>query len=202
MNFDKFREMRALLAKYPELELLSPEGLLRNADKIGAVEIHETYLENAAAKARLVNQGCHYPALADDSGLEVTALDGRPGVRSARFVPVSGYPSKIAQDRANIERVLEEMKGQTHREARFVCTLALVIEGTLIHATGAMEGKIADAPRGQMGFGYDPIFIPQGETRTLGEMTETEKNAISHRAQALARLMDEVKLHGIQFAKP
>jgi XTP/dITP diphosphohydrolase len=202
MNFDKFREMKALLAKYPGIELLSPEGLLRNADKIGAVETHETYLENASAKARLVNQGCHYPALADDSGLELTALGGKPGVRSARFSAVPGYPSKIAQDRANIEKVLEEMKGQSSREARFVCTLALVIEGVLIHATGTMDGKISDAPRGQMGFGYDPIFIPRGENRTLGEMTETEKNAISHRAIALENLMKEVGAHGIQFAKP
>lgn len=202
MNFDKFREMKSLLAKYPELELLSPEGLLRNADKIGAVETHLTYLENAAAKARLVNQGCHFPALADDSGLEVAALDGRPGARSARFAKIEGYPSKIAQDRANIDLLLSEMKGKTNREATFVCTLALVIEGVLIQATGTLEGTITEAPRGHTGFGYDPVFIPKGEKRTFAEMTETEKNAISHRAKALALLMEEVRAHGIQFAKP
>lgn len=202
MNFDKFREMKALLAKYPDFELLSPEGLLRNADKIGAVEVHSTYLENAAAKARLVNQGCHYPALADDSGLELFALSGRPGPRSARLARLDGYPSQISQDRANMEALLTEMKGQTNREAQFVCTLALVIEGTLIHATGTLSGTLLEAPRGQMGFGYDPLFVPTGEKRTLAEMTETEKNAISHRAKALSTLMEEVKACGIQFAKP
>lgn len=202
MNFDKFREMRALLTKYPNLELLSPEGLLRNPDKIGAVETHMTYLENAAAKARLVNQGCHYPALADDSGLEVAALDGRPGPRSARFAKISGYPSKIAQDRANIDALLTEMKGKANREAAFVCTLALVIEGVLIHATGTLDGTLTEAARGQHGFGYDPIFVPKGEKRTLAEMSETEKNALSHRAKALAQLMEQVRAHGIQFAKP
>jgi XTP/dITP diphosphohydrolase len=202
MNFDKFREMRSLIAKYPGLELVSPEGLLRNADKIGAVETYDTYLENASAKARLVNLGCHYPALADDSGLEVRALEGRPGPRSARYAKIEAYPSKIAQDRANIEKLLGEMKGKSDREARFVCTLALIVEGVLVHATGTLEGTIAETPRGQMGFGYDPVFIPKGEHRTLGEMTEAEKNVISHRAVALDRLMAAVSAHGIQFAKP
>lgn len=202
MNFDKFREMKALLSIYPDLELVSPEGLLRNADKIGYVETYNTYLENAAAKARLVNQGCHYPALADDSGLEIDALGGKPGVHSHRYVKLAGYPSKISQDKANIDQVLSEMKGKTDRSARFVTTLFLVIEGIELKATGILEGTIAETPRGEMGFGYDPIFIPKGEKRTLGEMTETEKNAISHRAKALAEIMAQVKTLGIQFAKP
>lgn len=187
-NDHKFLEMKALLAKVPGLELVKPTGLLRNADKIGIVEIHSTYLENAAAKARLVNQGCHYPALADDSGLEVMALEGKPGVRSARDW--------------NVEKVLAGIKGQTNREARFVCTLALAIEGTLLTSTGILEGTLTDAPRGKNGFGYDPIFVPKGESRTLAEMTETEKNAISHRARAVEALLAECQTHGIQFVKP
>ena len=187
-NSDKFREMKALVAKYPGVELISPEGLIRNADKIGVVETFSTYAENAAAKARLVNQGCHYPTLADDSGVEVLALEGQPGVRSAR----SWTPDTL----------LTAMKGQTHRDARFVCTLALVIEGTLLTATGILEGTIIDAPRGSNGFSYDPIFVPKGESRTLAEMTETEKNQISHRSVALAKLMQECMASGIQFAKP
>jgi XTP/dITP diphosphohydrolase len=187
-NYDKFREMKALVAKYPGVELISPDGLVRNADKIGVVETHSTYLENAVAKARLVNQGCHYPTLADDSGVEVFALDGQPGVRSARaWTPDS---------------LLVAMKGQSNREARFVCTLALVIEGTLLTATGVLEGTILDSPRGTNGFSYDPLFVPKGETRTLAEMTETEKNQISHRAVALSKLMQECMASGIQFAKP
>ncbi len=187
-NYDKLREMTALMAKYPGLELISPEGLIRNADKIGIVETYSTYAENAAAKARLVNQGCHYPALADDSGVEVFSLDGQPGVRSARaWTP---------------ETLLTAMKGQSNRDARFVCTLALVIEGTLLTATGSLEGSILDSPRGSNGFSYDPLFVPKGETRTLAEMTETEKNQISHRSVALAKLMQECAVAGIQFAKP
>lgn len=201
-NSDKFVEMRALFSRYPGFEILSPVGLIRNADKIGAVEVHSTYLENAAAKARLVNQGCHYPALADDSGLEVIALDGRPGPRSARYSQVSGSPSRLSQSAANIEKLLGELKGEKNREAQFTCVLALIIEGTLLTTIGVLEGSIADTPRGTMGFGYDPIFIPKGETRTLAEMTETEKNVISHRARALALLMKEVQTLGIQLAKP
>lgn len=187
-NLNKLQEMKALLAKVPGIELVSPVGLLRNAEKIGAVETFSTYAENAAAKARLVNQGCHYPALADDSGLEVFALDGRPGVRSARdFTP---------------ETLLSAMKGQTNREARFVSHVALCIEGTLIQASGELTGTLTEAPRGKNGFGYDPIFVPTGETRTLAEMSQTEKNAISHRARAVEALMTEIARHGIQIAKP
>lgn len=203
MNFGKFREMKALLSTHaPQLTLLSPEGLLRNADKIGLVETGSTYLENSANKARLVNHGCHYPALADDSGIEIDALGGKPGLYSARYAKLDGIPSKIAQDRANIEKVLTEMKGKTDRSARCVCQLVLVIEGVLIEARGEMEVTIAESPRGEMGFGYDPILIPKGETRTLGEMSETEKNRSSHRAKALELLLAKCKAHGIQFAKP
>jgi XTP/dITP diphosphohydrolase len=187
-NDHKYLELKALLARTPGIELISPVGLLRNADKIGIVETHSTYLENAAAKARLVNQGCHYPALADDSGLEVLFLEGQPGVRSARDW--------------NVDKVLAALKGQGNREARFVTTLALVIEGTLLHATGVLEGVLTESPRGANGFGYDPIFVPKGETRTLAEMTETEKNAISHRARALEGLFRECQVHGIQWVKP
>jgi XTP/dITP diphosphohydrolase len=187
-NYNKYLEMKALLAKVPGLELLQPAGLLRNADKIGAVETHATYLENASAKARLVNQGCHYPALGDDTGIEVLALDGKPGVRSARDW--------------NVEKVLVGVKASSNREARFVCTLALAIEGTLLTATGILDGTLVDTPRGKNGFGYDSIFVPKGESRTLAEMTETEKNAISHRALAVAALLKECDTHGIQFVKP
>lgn len=203
MNFGKFREVKALLSTLaPELTLLSPEGMLRNADKIGLVENGSTYLENSAAKARLVNHGCHYPALADDSGIEIDALGGKPGLISAHYAKVEGMPSKMAQDKANIDKVLTEMKGKTDRSARCVCQLVLVIEGVLIEARGEMEVTIAETPRGELGFGYDPILIPKGETRTLSEMSETEKNRISHRAKALEILLTKCKAHGIQFTKP
>jgi XTP/dITP diphosphohydrolase len=202
-NHDKLLEFRALFKAYPDVEIVSPEGLLRNPEKLGFAEIHDTYLENAIAKARLANQGSHYPCLADDTGLEVLALEGRPGVRSHRYAPMpSGSSSKIAQDEANRQLLLKELKGKTERTARFVTSLALVMEGICLHATGTLEGTIAEAPRGDNGFGYDPLFIPKGQQKTLAEMTDSEKNALSHRAKALQELFLEVRTRGIVFAKP
>ena len=202
MNVHKFREFQALLAAYPDVELLPAEGLIRNPEKLGFAEIHDNYLENAAAKARLCHLASHFPALADDSGLEVDALEGKPGVRSQRYAaPKAG----MSRDEANVEKLLGELKargGSAARSARFTCTLALVIEGIMIHATGVLEGTITDSPRGAHGFGYDPVFIPKGSQKTLAEMTEMEKNAISHRAKALHELMAQVKARGIVFAKP
>lgn len=204
MSADKFREMAALFRDYPEIELIPAEGLIRNPEKLGFAEVHSTYLDNAIAKARLANQASHYPALADDSGLEIGVLGGKPGVRSRRYATVSTdqIRSKIAQDQANVAQVLSEMKGKTERTARFVTALALLVEGILIHAEGHLDGDIAEAPRGENGFGYDPIFIPKGSQKTLAEMTEAEKNAISHRAKAVQELMLRLKAREIVLAKP
>ncbi len=198
-NRNKFEEFCSLLKAYPEIELVPAEALVRNSEQLQFVERHDTYLENAIAKARLANQACHYPSLADDSGLEVKALAGKPGVRSHRYA--SPKP-RMSQDEANVNFLLSEMKASDSREAQFVCTLALVIEGILLHATGTLEGMIATSPRGIHGFGYDSVFIPNGSTQTLAEMNDIEKNAISHRLKALQELMVLVKSHGIVFAKP
>lgn len=197
-NRDKFDEFKALFAAYPEIHLVMASEVLRNTEGLKFAEKHHTYLENAVAKARLVNQGTHYPSLADDSGLEVMALEGKLGVRSHRYaVPKAG----VTQDQANNDLLMRELAGKS-RDARFVCTLVLLIEGILIHATGTLEGTIVDSPRGNQGFGYDPLFIPKGATKTLAEMSSGEKNAISHRAKALQDLMSQIKQHGIVFAKP
>jgi XTP/dITP diphosphohydrolase len=198
LNRDKFDEFRTLFSAYPEIELVPAAALLVNPEGLAHVETHSTYVENAVAKARLANSGSHYPALADDSGLEVEGLEWKPGVRSHRFAtPRAG----VSQDQANIDRLLADLGNRSHA-ARFVCTLALVIEGIMIHATGVLEGTITESPRGTNGFGYDPIFIPKGSSRTFAEMSEAEKNLISHRAKALNELMASVKSHGIVFAKP
>lgn len=209
MNPDKFKEFSALLSAYPEVELVPAEGLIRNPEKLAFVETHDTYLENAIAKARLANTGSHYPSLADDSGLEAEGLDGKPGVRSHRFAKIQvgvgpGAVSRISQDKANMDLLLQELKARpgASRNARFVASLALMIEGILVHSTGVLEGTIIDQPRGTHGFGYDPIFVPKGSQKTLAEMTEQEKNAISHRAKALHDLMAQVKARGIVFARP
>jgi XTP/dITP diphosphohydrolase len=197
-NRDKIEEFRSLFQPWPEIELIAASDLLRNADRLQYAERFDTYLDNAVSKARLANSGTHYPCLADDSGLEVEGLGGKPGVRSHRYAtPRAG----VSQDQANIDLLLKELGNKPH-EARFVCTLALVIEGILIHATGVLEGKISDHQHGTQGFGYDPVFIPKGSTKTLAEMTAIEKNAISHRAKAVQELMNQVRAHGIVFAKP
>ena len=199
LNRDKFEEFRTLFSAYPDIEIAMAGEYLRNPEKLALVETHDTYLENALAKARLANQGAHYPALADDSGLEVDALGGKPGVRSHRY---ASFQAGLSQDQANIQKLLTELAGKPSRIARFVCTVALLIEGIMIHATGILEGSITDTPRGTNGFGYDPVFIPKGSSRTFAEMTDAEKNMISHRAKALHELMAKIKNHGIVFAKP
>jgi len=199
LNRNKFEEFQSLFSAYPDIELIPAEQILRNPEGLKFAERHDTYLENAVAKARLANQGSHYATLADDSGIEVMALEGRPGPRSHRYAsPKAG----MSQDQANVELMLSELKGKTNRDARFVCTLALLIEGIMIHATGILEGTLIDTPRGTHGFGYDPIFIPNGSAKTFAEMTDGEKNTISHRAKALNELMTQIKGHGIVIAKP
>lgn len=198
-NRGKLEEFKALLGAYPEVDLHSAQEFIRNPEGIQTVEKFETYLENAMAKSRLVNQACHYPALGDDSGLEVMALEGRPGVHSRRFAPAK---RGLTQDQANLQHLLAEMKGQKKRDARFVCTLTLVIEGLALHATGVLEGTLIEEPRGTHGFGYDPIFLPKGQSKTLAEMIPSEKNTLSHRAKALHELMTQVRAHGLVLAKP
>lgn len=207
LNTDKLAEFEAILRPYGDFELVPAAQAVRNAEKLAFVETFQTYSENAAAKARLANLGSHYPSLGDDTGLEVDALGGRPGIHTHRFAkPPAGHGafSKSEQARANMELLLAELSKNpgAPRTARFVTTLALVIEGISIIATGSLEGTIAEGPRGVYGFGYDPIFIPKGSDRTLAEMTEAEKNAISHRARSVQALMTQIKARGIVFAKP
>ncbi len=151
-----------------------------------------SYRENALAKARAVWRALRVPAIGDDSGLEVDALAGGPGVRSARFAgPGAG-------DTANNERLLRELHGlpPERRAARFRCVLALVEgdgEGAERIVEGVCGGTILDSPRGDQGFGYDPLFLPEGETRTFAEIPHEAKNRVSHRGravQALRRLLE------------
>ncbi|MCM2321892.1 MAG: RdgB/HAM1 family non-canonical purine NTP pyrophosphatase [Oligoflexia bacterium] len=198
-NRSKFDEFKALFNAYPEIELARADQLIRNADLLRFGETFDTYLANALAKARLAGNACHHPVIADDSGLEVEGIGWKPGVRSFRYAEARpGVP----QDQANNERLLKELGPNKSRQARFTCTLVLLMEGILLHATGVLEGTIAEAPRGENGFGYDPLFIPRGSTKTFAEMSDGEKNSISHRGKALHELMSQVKTHGIVFVKP
>jgi XTP/dITP diphosphohydrolase len=200
-NRHKVEEFAELLKPWPSIRIASASEHLRNADKLSLVEVSESYRENALAKARACNHGCHYPSLSDDSGLEVDALGGRPGIRSHRFAtPVAGQ----TQDESNIKKLLAELKGtpKEKRTARFVCHLALVIEGRMIEVSGTLEGTIAEEPHGNGGFGYDPVFIPAGESRTLAELGADFKNRISHRALAVRALMEEIKRQELVLARP
>lgn len=141
-----------------------------------------TFEENAVKKAVAVARFTGQAALADDSGLEVDALGGAPGVRSAR------YAGELSDDRRNLEKLLEELGsvGDARRLARFVCCVALAFPGGRVETfTGTAEGTIGNAPRGSRGFGYDPIFYPRGARLTFAEMDDDDKHAISHRGIAL-----------------
>ena len=182
-NPGKLRELAALLA--PLSLTLIPQGALG----IAAVpEIGATFLANALLKARHAAQCAQLPAFADDSGLEVDALGGRPGVRSARFA------GEGASDGDNLRHLLAELRDvpQPRRQARYQCVIVLVRsadDAQPLIARGSWEGHIATAPRGRGGFGYDPVFVPAGERRTAAELEPLEKNALSHRAQALRALV-------------
>jgi XTP/dITP diphosphohydrolase len=200
-NRHKFEEMVSLFKLYPGIEIVPADARIRNADKLALVETSDHYYDNAMAKARAANLACHYPSLADDSGLEVDALQGRPGAKSHRYAtPIKGK----SQDQANIDKMLEELKSvpAEKRAARFVCHLALVIEGVSLHAVGTLEGTIATEPKGHRGFGYDPIFIPKGYTQTLAELGPEKKNEISHRALAIRSLMESIQAQDIVLARP
>jgi XTP/dITP diphosphohydrolase len=149
------------------------------------VEDGTTFEENAVKKAASVAQCTAKPALADDSGLEVTALHGAPGTLSARY---AGEP---ADDKKNIEKLLQEMRGIEKRQARFVCCIAFALPDSTIHVFhGYTDGYIGEEQRGANGFGYDPVFLPRGSDRTFAEMTDDEKDAMSHRGLALNAFKD------------
>jgi XTP/dITP diphosphohydrolase len=182
-NPGKVAELRRILAGL-DVELLSAGDVeLGEVEETGA-----TFADNALLKARAAVAACGLPCVADDSGLVVDVLDGEPGVRSARYAGAHG------DDAANLQLVLARTAGSADRRARFVCVAALVApDGREWTADGVLEGTLAERPRGAGGFGYDPIFLPAGATRTTAEMTPGEKDAISHRGQAFRALRPAVE---------
>ncbi len=178
-NPAKLQEMHEILGEIPGIEWVSALDLnLPEPPEEG-----KTLEENAIIKAVLYAKSSGLPAVAEDTGLEVAALSGAPGVLSSRF---AGKEKDYA---ANNKKLLELLAGATDRKARFrtVAVLALP-DGRFWTSEGVLEGTIAEEPRGSGGFGYDPLFIPKGEARTLAEMSPSEKNAISHRRKALEGL--------------
>lgn len=185
-NAHKIHEIKQILdGKFEEMLSLREAGVDHET-----VEDGQTFAENALKKAREIAQITGCAAMADDSGLCVNILDGAPGIFSARY---SGCTIPGQVDKANNDLLLKNLDGKTDRSAYFVCTVALVYpDGREIVAEGYMHGEIIDTPRGPHGFGYDPIFLPAGQTRTAAELSDEEKNAISHRGRALQNLLTKI----------
>ena len=171
--------------------LVEPFGLgVTSAGALGLPEPEETedsYIGNATLKALASARGSGMPALADDSGLSVTALDGAPGIYSARW---AGPTKDFGLAMRKVEEALAA-RGATDRSAEFVCALALAWPDGHVEAfEGRWKGSLVFTPRGENGFGYDPIFLPEGETETCGELDPDRKHALSHRARAFAQLVE------------
>ncbi len=150
-------------------------------------EPHETLIDNAIEKAMYIYKKYGYSCFADDTGLEIDALDGRPGVYSARYAG----PNCCFED--NVNKVLLEMKGINNRKARFRTVIAFVESGKVFTFEGLVEGSIIEERKGKDGFGYDPVFLPDGYNETFAEMSLETKNKISHRARALIKFIDFLK---------
>lgn len=194
--------MRAVFAsrnrhKAEQVALLLPKVELIPLDEVAPdlalEEPFDTFTENALAKARAVVIATGMPAFADDSGLEVDGLDGAPGVRSAR------YAGEVATDRENNQKLIQELEvvPEPQRTARYRCVAVLVTpDGKEVVADGSCEGSIVLEGRGNQGFGYDPHFVPEGDSRTMGEIPLNEKLGFSHRGRAFTTLAQKLVLRG------
>ncbi len=178
-NLDKVREFQHALAEHYNVEQVPRIREIEAPEETG-----ETFEENAALKAIYYSQFTDAPVFADDSGLEVDALGGEPGVRSARYSGPQG------SNEANNQLVLERMRGVANRTARFVCVIALAQQGKLIHTfRGEVEGRLLEELRGSEGFGYDPLFFYPPFGCSFGEASLDQKSTVSHRGRALTAML-------------
>ncbi|MET0800416.1 MAG: RdgB/HAM1 family non-canonical purine NTP pyrophosphatase [Actinomycetota bacterium] len=187
-NAHKLRELARICADWPvrwvTVENHDPE------DFPEVEETGETYLDNAVLKATQVAAALGVPAIADDSGIEVDGLGGAPGHRSARYAGVG------ATDEQNLEALLVALRGVPAggRTARYRCVAAVAWpDGTIEHTEGVCEGGLVTKPRGELGFGYDPIFVPAGWDETMAELTDEQKDRISHRGRAFRGLAEQLQ---------
>ena len=183
-NQHKIKEVTHLLPA--ELQLISLKDIESEDD---LPETGVKLEDNARQKARYVHDKFGVDCFADDTGLEIEALNGRPGVYSARYAG----PACIAEE--NVQKVLTELQGVQNRKARFRTVIALYLGDQEYIFEGSIEGRITESPAGSNGFGYDPVFIPEGEQRTFAEMSLEEKNRFSHRSNAIRKLSDFLKQH-------
>lgn len=181
-NTHKLDELRAILGSGFEVLGLADIGCREDIPETAG-----TLEGNAVIKARYVKEHYGYDCFADDTGLEVTALGGAPGVYSARYAG-PGHDSV-----ANMKLLLKNMEGKADRSARFRTVIALVEGDNLVTMDGIVEGRITEAPRGEAGFGYDPVFEPEDTGLTFAEMDAAAKNSLSHRGRATAKLLAHLK---------
>lgn len=181
-NTNKVKEVQAVLPASLHVKTLKEAGI-----DIDIPEPHDTLEANALEKARVIHQMTGKDCFSEDTGLEVEALNGEPGVRSAR------YAGEVKSDTANMTLLLHKLEGSENRQARFRTVIALILDGKEHLFEGICEGRIIAAPKGSEGFGYDPIFIPDGSESTFAEMGMDEKNKFSHRKKAVAQLVTFLK---------
>ncbi len=182
-NKHKIKEIKEILAgKFEEIISISEAGIFHDT-----VEDGKTFMENARKKAKEISEISGECALADDSGICIDFLNGEPGIYSAR------YSGGHGNDSDNNNLVLAKLADTEERGAHYTCAMSVVYpDGRIVEAEGYLYGDIVRTPRGNGGFGYDPLFIPKGENRTVAEMSEDEKNRISHRANALRLLLERL----------
>lgn len=181
-NLHKLQEAQSIAGA--KISLITPSQL---GVKEEIPEDGDTLEENALFKANYLFKITGKNCFADDTGLEVEALNGEPGVKSAR------YASAECDSRLNMQKLLKELKGSNNRKARFRTVIALFLNGKQYFFEGVLNGVITDSPSGTKGFGYDPLFVPNGYTKTLAELTESQKNLISHRGIAIRKLAQFLK---------
>jgi len=184
-NPGKRKEIEEMLPAAVRVLVPADLGIQSELPETGA-----TLEENALEKARHVHQLCGLPCMADDTGLEVNALNGRPGVYSARYAGSANDPVQ------NMTKLLGELEGVQERGARFRTVIAFVTKEGETCFEGRVEGHIAEKPAGDGGFGYDPLFIPEGREETFAQMDPADKNAIGHRGKAMARFLEHYRSLG------
>ena len=186
-NKHKIREIKEILgSEFDEILSAKEAGIEHET-----VEDGKTFLENAEKKAREMAEISGFPSLADDSGICAHALGGEPGIYSARY---SGEAGGHGDDEANNALLLKNLEDKEDRGAHYTCAMVIAYpDGSVISAEGYLFGEIVKEPSGSGGFGYDPLFKPEGESRTVAEMTDGEKNKISHRGRALRAVLEKIK---------
>ena len=185
-NTHKLAEIRAVLNGLFEVTSLKEAGI-----HIDIPEPHETLEANANEKSGTIHRLTGKDCFSEDTGLEVDALNGAPGVRSARY---AGDQADFAE---NVKKLMEELKGKSNRSAQFKTVISLILDGKEYQFTGICRGTISTSETGSGGFGYDPVFIPDGDDRSFAEMSMEEKNRFSHRKKATSQLIEFLKqYHG------